>query len=94
MPSQDRLDALVATLAKPKLFVSGYAKSGTTWLQLLLNAHPQIACRGEGHIANVLARELEGALSRYAGFLKDKNESIFKEMTITAASMDRPIQSI
>src|SRR5689334_11095526 len=34
---------------QPKLFfVLGVPKSGTTWLQHLLNAHPNISCRGEG----------------------------------------------
>lgn len=30
-------------------FVSGAPKSGTTWLQRLLDAHPEIVCSGEGH---------------------------------------------
>ncbi len=34
---------------KPNLFfVLGAPKSGTTWLQHLLNAHPNVSCRGEG----------------------------------------------
>ena len=34
---------------QPNLFfVLGAPKSGTTWLQYLLNAHPNISCRGEG----------------------------------------------
>jgi len=30
-------------------FVCGAPKSGTTWLQRVLDAHPQVACSGEGH---------------------------------------------
>jgi hypothetical protein len=30
-------------------FVCGAPKSGTTWLQRLLDAHPQVCCSGEGH---------------------------------------------
>lgn len=45
-------------------FVVGYMKSGTTWLQLLLDAHPQVSCRGEGHLWDVfgegLAKLIEG----------------------------------
>ena len=37
------------------LFVVGCQKSGTTWLQHLLNGHPQVACGGEGHLADRLA---------------------------------------
>jgi len=34
---------------QPKLFfVLGAPKSGTTWLQHILNAHPNVSCRGEG----------------------------------------------
>ena len=32
----------------PVFFVVGRAKSGTSWLMRLLNAHPEILCKGEG----------------------------------------------
>lgn len=32
----------------PVFFVVGYQKSGTTWLMKMLDAHPEILCRGEG----------------------------------------------
>jgi hypothetical protein len=32
----------------PVFFIVGRAKSGTSWLMRLLNAHPEILCRGEG----------------------------------------------
>jgi hypothetical protein len=32
----------------PVFFVVGHQKSGTTWLMEMLNAHPEILCRGEG----------------------------------------------
>jgi hypothetical protein len=32
----------------PVFFVLGQGKSGTTWLRNVLNAHPEILCRGEG----------------------------------------------
>lgn len=30
-------------------FVCGAPKSGTTWLQRMLDAHPEVCCSGEGH---------------------------------------------
>ena len=32
----------------PVFFVLGYQKSGTTWLMLMLDSHPEVLCRGEG----------------------------------------------
>ncbi|MFP6691035.1 MAG: sulfotransferase, partial [Alphaproteobacteria bacterium] len=48
-----------AVYAKPLFFICGAIKSGTTWLQLMLDAHPDIACRGEGHLPNMLCRAWE-----------------------------------
>ena len=39
------------TSVDPTVFyVVGHAKSGTTWLMRLLDAHPEIMCKGEGRI--------------------------------------------
>jgi hypothetical protein len=43
------------TVEPAYFFVSGAAKSGTTWLQRLLDAHPQVVCSGEGHFVESLA---------------------------------------
>jgi hypothetical protein len=32
----------------PVFFVVGFAKSGTTWLMKILDAHPEVLCKGEG----------------------------------------------
>jgi hypothetical protein len=34
------------------VFATGFDKSGTTWLMNILNAHPEITCRGSGQIFN------------------------------------------
>lgn len=47
-------------------FVSGAPKSGTTWVQRLLDAHPQVVCSGEGHFVERLAQPLVKALEDYA----------------------------
>jgi hypothetical protein len=37
-----------ATAGVPVFFVVGNQKSGTTWLMRMLDAHPEILCKGEG----------------------------------------------
>src|SRR5262245_42404392 len=34
------------------IYVTGFDKSGTTWLMQLLNDHPQVVCRGSGQFFN------------------------------------------
>jgi len=46
-------------------FVGGCQKSGTTWVQRLLDAHPRVACGGEGHAADLLAACLKQAFDTY-----------------------------
>jgi hypothetical protein len=36
----------------PVFFIVGHGKSGTTWLKTLLNAHPEVLCKGEGRFFN------------------------------------------
>ena len=50
---------------KRLFFIVGVAKSGTTWLQLLLDRHPEIACKGEAHFADILQVVLADATERY-----------------------------
>jgi hypothetical protein len=40
-------------------FVIGCQKSGTTWVERLLDHHPNVCCRGEGHFSDVIAPMLE-----------------------------------
>ena len=32
----------------PPFFIVGHGRSGTTWLELTMNSHPEIACKGSG----------------------------------------------
>lgn len=57
-------------------FVGGIPKSGTTWLQLLLDAHPQISCRGEGHFCDSLDTLLRDALVQHNSIIQRKNADI------------------
>jgi len=48
-------------------FVCGAPKSGTTWLQRILDAHPEVCCSGEGHFVSrftMPAAELVNAYNR------------------------------
>lgn len=56
-------------------FVGGQGKSGTTWVQLLLDAHPQISCAGEAHFFDLLAPALQQAFARYRRQLENNNRS-------------------
>lgn len=47
------------------VFVLGCQKSGTTWLQLLLDAHPEIALNGEGHFTSVLVPVIVKAIETH-----------------------------
>jgi len=76
-----RLHTEIGSLAATQLFfIGGTMKSGTTWLQLLLDAHPQIACKGEGHIANHLAPLLSHCLDQHNRKTAEKNAAIFSEI--------------
>jgi hypothetical protein len=66
-------------LAKQVFFIGAYPKSGTTWLQVMLNAHPDIACHGEGHFLNRFAPLLERALNEHNKLINRKNTTIFRE---------------
>jgi len=63
-----RIEQLRGILDKYGLFfVVGAPKSGTTWLQKALDAHPQIVCAGEGHFADNFATQLTKLYREYFG---------------------------
>ena len=66
-------------LSRQLFFIAATEKSGTTWMQLMLDAHPEIACRGEGQFVSKLAGCLGGALNEYSTFIEDLNEKVFSE---------------
>jgi hypothetical protein len=65
---------------KQVFFIGGAPKSGTTWLQLLLNAHPGISCSGEGHYVDRLVPLLNKAVRTHNASIEYKNQSIFEEL--------------
>jgi hypothetical protein len=54
-----------AVLSRQIFFICGAPKSGTTWLQRLLDAHPQIMCAGEGHFTDKIAQPLAQLFQEY-----------------------------
>jgi Sulfotransferase family len=84
MPDPEEFSRLLARvhdfLAKDLFFIGGSPKSGTTWLQVMLNAHHDICCRGEGHIINHFAPLLQRSLVAHNKFIDMKNRTIFKEL--------------
>ena len=49
-PGTDRRLAPLPFSDMPVFFLVGRGRSGTTWLQEVLNSHPEILCRGEGYL--------------------------------------------
>jgi len=67
----------IATLLRKQIFfVGGSEKSGTSWLQRLLDLHPQVSCGGEVHF-NSLFVKIKNALDEHNQFLLDKAHNAF-----------------
>jgi hypothetical protein len=76
----DRQATLAAVVAKQMFFIGASPRSGTTWLQLLLNAHPEISCQGEAHFADSFAPALRKAAGEHNKLLERKNRLILSEV--------------
>lgn len=77
----EELHGLIGALGATQVFfIGGSLKSGTTWLQLLLDAHPEIACKGEGHVTNHLAQLLLTSLDKHNQKLVHTNRTVFAEL--------------
>jgi hypothetical protein len=80
----DRLTAPHETVADmfryQIFFIGAAARSGTTWLQLTLNAHPGISCCGEGHFCDSLLPLLDQALTRHNALAHTKNATLFQDL--------------
>jgi Sulfotransferase family len=68
----------IATLARKQLFfVGGAPRSGTTWVQQILDSHPEVSCRGEGLFQKHLAEPLEAMMAKRREVLEGKNTGLF-----------------
>jgi len=57
-------------------FVCGSVKSGTTWMQIMLDAHPAVSCRGEGHFVDLLVPAFQTAVNQYNQHIEWKNAQL------------------
>jgi hypothetical protein len=73
---QAELDEIAA---RQLFFVGGAPRSGTTWLQQILDSHPQISCRGEGLFGKTLAEPLDAMVAARRQALEGKNTGIFRD---------------
>ena len=80
--------------SKDVFFIAGTEKSGTTWLQMLLDHHPQARCRGEGQIATRLWPELRKALHEYSSFVDSLNQHVFQEINHFPSFSEQSIRAI
>ncbi len=64
-------------LQRQLFFVGGAPRSGTTWLQQLLNSHPAVCCRGEGLFWKQFAVPIDGFLGDRRTALEAKNRDVF-----------------
>ena len=51
---QQTLRRLAGVFERRVFFVVGLTRPGTAWLQHAIDAHPEAACRGEGHFSDAL----------------------------------------
>ena len=78
-PDWNGLETEIADLARRQLFfVGGAPRSGTTWLQQMLDGHPDVSCRGEGLFAKLLAAPLDQAMDQRRAALAEKNATLFR----------------
>ena len=64
---------------KHLFFIGGMGKSGTTWVQILLNHHPEISCEGESHLINRFGSRLAELMAEHNCMLHEKNTVVFNE---------------
>ncbi len=60
------------------LFACGAPKSGTTWLQRVLDAHPQVQCSGEGHFIDKFSAPLAKLMNEYGGQMNLVREQVYE----------------
>ena len=70
-------EELAALARKQLFFIGGAPRSGTTWVQQILNSHPEVSCGGEGLFQKHLAEPMEAMMKARAAALTAKNTGLF-----------------
>jgi hypothetical protein len=81
---------------KDLFFVCGVIKSGTTWLERLLDSHPEVVCKGEGHFGSDLYSLMSTAFEEYNASMPLKGKAFAHSKlasSTVSASEDLPIYS-
>ena len=79
MQSWAERQAEIMRLAQRQLFfIGGPPRSGTTWLQQMLDSHPDVSCQGEGLFWKQLAEPLQALMAQRRQVLEAKNTAIFR----------------
>jgi len=69
---------LLKLAGKQLFFVGGAPRSGTTWLQHMLDCHPDVSCRGEGLFGTLFATPIAEMMEKRATELTAKNNQLFR----------------
>lgn len=59
-------------------FVTGSPKSGTTWLQMMLDAHPDVVCSGEGAFFERLIQPVTEVRAKYNDYMNYANKAVYE----------------
>ena len=73
---------------KELFFIGGSPKSGTTWLQLLLDSHPDIGCSGETHFLDRFVPSVGKPIQDHGEYLTWLQTNIFAGLD--CPSLDSP----
>jgi hypothetical protein len=79
MPSDNykkQIRLLERVFEKKLFFVCGVMKSGTTWYEKILDAHPSIVCKGEAHFGSSLMQPLSELLQGYNKEVSEKGGAV------------------
>lgn len=70
-------ERIQSMLSRPWFFICGMEKSGTTWLQRILDTHPHILTMGEGHFGDTLCRKLAEGITEYNTVLARTAQDVY-----------------